>query len=372
MPPNWNPTIATSRKAQWICTAVIVAIVVVVFSLLVVEFKRVQDESNEPSWSYQDANPIQLPPLNSPVLEGCYDSEGNVFSLFDSLSSPVNQSSDQCKAVLSIATQLGFRNPTVHTQCTQNTTFTSPSDPTSLLEARFCDPNTVAFLGIRNPPITLDTIPSALSTLSNLYIIALNNAVYGSNVLGDLFAVLKESTYFALLDVSGTVENKDVKTRVLTGLIPELPNELYLSKYFVHIFMQNNNLTGSIPSTLSDVMARITNSGSGANGPSGGHGPDSGSINDSKGSGYNPIQITALVLGIFLIVLAAFIVWMRLKNLKARNLDSTTTTTVRQPEEEEFELLRCDEGCRLPAYDPRLPEYPNEEGGGGKENKEGK
>ncbi|KAJ3239294.1 hypothetical protein HDU81_006184 [Chytriomyces hyalinus] len=203
--------------------------------------------------------PGSIPPSSSAgVLDGCYDTSGNVYSLFKDESSSVNQTSAQCKAVLDMGKLFGFPID-ANATCNQNTTFTSPSDATSLLSAQFCNEEAVYFLHVENPPIPLPEVPQSFASFNNLSTLGMNNAFYGDKILATLFDTLQYSKYFQVLNMTGSIANSQNSSRTLNGSIPELNARLADSKaYFIEFWVANNNLSGPIPSTLADNMQLMT------------------------------------------------------------------------------------------------------------------
>ncbi|KAJ3264135.1 hypothetical protein HDU77_009230 [Chytriomyces hyalinus] len=200
-----------------------------------------------------------IPPSSSAgVLDGCYDTSGSVYSLFKDESSSVNQTSAQCKAVLDMGKLFGFPID-ANTTCSQNTTFTSPSDASSLLSAQFCNEEAVYYLHVENPPIPLPEVPQSFASFNNLSTLGMNNAFYGDKILAALFDTLQYSKYFQVLNMTGSTANSPNTSRILNGSIPELNARLADSKaYFIEFWVANNNLSGSIPSTLADNMQLMT------------------------------------------------------------------------------------------------------------------
>ncbi|KAJ3073914.1 hypothetical protein HDU98_000301 [Podochytrium sp. JEL0797] len=187
--------------------------------------------------------------INSWPLVGCYDAAGNPTSLFASPSDPVPQNGTQCQALLGMAKEFGF--PV--SQCEQNTTFANPNDPTSFITAKFCDANTIYLVDVHKPPVSFATIPPAFAHLTNLWSLGMHNAVYGPSVLNQVLNALVPSVNIAILNMTGTLEFMNDSTRVLSGSIPAMP--VTPSWQFVsHLYLANNNLSGTIPPLVADVI----------------------------------------------------------------------------------------------------------------------
>ncbi|KAI8612604.1 hypothetical protein BC830DRAFT_547269 [Chytriomyces sp. MP71] len=196
--------------------------------------------------------------VGSQGLDGCYDSSGNVYSIFLDENYNVNQTSLQCKAVLNLIRSFGFPL-NANQNCSQNTTVWNGNDSTSMISAQFCNEETVYSLEIQNPPVSMAAIPSELSTMPNISFLAIGNALYGDNILTPLFSVLQSAKYFQILNLTGSTENHLNATRVLNGSIPELPAALSSPKaYFIEFWIANNNISGSFPLTLADNMQFMT------------------------------------------------------------------------------------------------------------------
>ncbi|ORY40992.1 hypothetical protein BCR33DRAFT_767745 [Rhizoclosmatium globosum] len=138
------------------------------------------------------------------------------------------------------------------------TTIVNPSDSTSVFQALFCDPNTVVGVEVQNPPTPLNSVPSVIASLASLSVLRLSNALYGSSILQSLFGAVSNATYFSILDLGGNPALSKNTERVLSGFIPELTPELYASPYFIYIFLENNNFSGSFPNSMSDTMAKVS------------------------------------------------------------------------------------------------------------------
>ncbi|KAI8614164.1 hypothetical protein BC830DRAFT_1128779 [Chytriomyces sp. MP71] len=188
-------------------------------------------------------------------LSGCYDSSGSVYDVIGSGS--VDQNSAQCKAILALASAFGF-SVTNSTTCAKTTLLSAPAS-NSQFSALFCDTGSVYNVTVRNPPIPIAALPSALTALSDLAVLEMHNALFGATVMAPLISFLTTPKYLQILDLSGSVELANNASRVLSGTIPDFSSGLISrSGFLASVLLQNNNFSGPLTQTLADTMARLS------------------------------------------------------------------------------------------------------------------